>query len=96
MSKLMAALARLATDHVGDGVEPNVFFVTDRAKVVTVTRDRGVAYAHWRRLSARWPRVVCALEDRFYGVLADVGPRSDGDPTLVVRDETSVRPADVH
>lgn len=76
-------LDALASDMVGDGGSPNVFFVTDGGHVVTVTTDRSAAWAQWRRLADRLPLRECALEDRQTGVLASVEPAEDGSDVLV-------------
>lgn len=77
------ALEALASEMVGDGQEPNWFFVTLQGDVVGVTQDFESAYSQWDRLSRQSPRVECALEDRLTGVLASVEPIDDGSTTLV-------------
>lgn len=75
-------------DHVGDGKKPNVYVVTDRGVVVTLTRDGPTGYRHWRTLADRRPLVESALEDRVTGVLASVEPDSDEPGArLEVRDD---------
>lgn len=71
------ALQSLASDMVGDGKSPNLYFVTDGGVTVTVTRNRELALREWRELAKRFPRVECALEDRKTGVLCSVAPESD-------------------
>jgi len=74
---------------VGDGRRPNIFFVTDEGNVVMVTLDFDAAYAHWRKLAGRAPRIESALEDRRWGTVASVEPESD-DPgaRLIIIDDS--------
>lgn len=84
----VAELETLARDMVGDDSTPDLFFVTDRGAVVTVSRDFGTAYRHWRTLAQRSPRLESALENRRTGVLASVEPDSDEPGArLVIRDD---------
>jgi len=75
--KKINELEALASNLIGDGQSPNLYFVTDRGVVVTVTRSFEVAREEWKQLSRRSPRLECALEDRKVGVLASVEPESD-------------------
>jgi hypothetical protein len=70
-------LEAFARETIGDGKRPNLYFVTDRGHVVTVTTDLAIARSHWDKLAARRPLQECALEDRVTGVIADVSPDSD-------------------
>lgn len=81
-------LEGIATSCVGDGKTPNLYIVTDRGKVQTVTTDGPTALRHWRKLAARRPLTECALEDRIVGCLASVEPADDDDPTLVLIDDS--------
>ena len=76
------ALNKVASELVGDGMHPNVFFVTDREQVVLITLDFKTAYTDWALRSMYKDRETC-LEDRLQGTLSSVEPRSDTDPTLV-------------
>lgn len=76
----------LARRLVGDGRTPDLFFVTDDGHVVAVYSQFLRAYGHWRDLAARTPRRECALENRTYGVIASVDPRSETDARLIVID----------
>ena len=67
----------LASVMVGDGLKPDVYFVTDGGNVVTVTTDARLAYHHWTNLAQRRPLQECALEDRLIGVIACVEPEED-------------------
>jgi hypothetical protein len=80
-------LNQLASELVGDGKSPNLYFVTDGGSVLTVTLDGRLAYQHWRALAARRPRVDCALEDRETGVLCSVEPAEDSGGRRVVHDD---------
>lgn len=77
MKTKIQELQTLASDKIGDGKSPNLFFVTDEGIVVTVTRDFNLAYRQWLRLANQSPRRECALEDRRAGTLASVEPCSD-------------------
>lgn len=67
-------LEMLASSMIGDGQEPNVFFVTYKGDVVLVTTDGEVAHRMWQEM----PRgVETSLEDRLYGVIASTEPDSD-------------------
>ncbi len=86
----IAALEILACDMVGDGKAPDLFFVTDQGVVITVTRNKSVAYDEWRNLAARRPMVESAMESRRFGVIASVEPESDKPGArLIVIDELS-------
>lgn len=82
------ALESFARDTIGDGRRPNVYIVTDRGTVVTVTRNGRVALAHWRELASRRPLVESALESRAIGVLACVEPVEDDKPSLRIFDDS--------
>lgn len=81
------ALETLASNLVGDGDKEDLFFVTDRGDVVTVTRNFWTAYNDWKQLSRRSPRVECSLENRTYGVICDVSSDEETE-TLCVRDDS--------
>lgn len=80
-------LEELARSVIGDGKTPNLYFVTDRGVVVTVTRSAEAAYRHWRELAKRSPRVESAVEDRQAGCLASVAPDDDGSTRLIIIDD---------
>mgnify|MGYP001568094441 CR=1 FL=1 len=65
-------LNKMATQYVGDGKHPNLYFVSNRADVVTVSTDFEIAYRAWEKLAYRSPRLECQLEDRLNGILASV------------------------
>jgi hypothetical protein len=88
MPAKIKSLERLASEKVGDGCQPNLFFVTDNGVVVTITRSFPVAYAEWRAISFRSPRVECALEDRKHGTVCSVAPEADDIPRLVITDDS--------
>ena len=93
MSDIQAMLNAMASDTIGDGGSPNVYFVTDGPDVVTVTLCFATAHAHWSALASRRPLRECALEDRQYGVIACVEPvdDSDGARLTVYDDSTTTR-----
>lgn len=69
--KKIKELDKLATEMVGDGQKPNVFFVTLKGKVTTVTRHFEVAHREWRKFAMQ--RMESALEDRQTGTIASAG-----------------------
>jgi hypothetical protein len=76
MMSAFERLEQLATELVGDGKSPNLYFVTWNDRVQTVTLDRRLAYQQWCVLATR--AEVCALEDREAGVLCSVEVGEDG------------------
>lgn len=91
MTTKISALQQLATAKVGDGKNPNLYFVTDKGVVTTISQDFDVAYKHWKHLSTRIPLAESALEDRLTGVLASVEPISDErGAALVVHDDVGM------
>jgi len=64
------ALEALASEMVGDGQTPNVFFVTVEGRVSLVTRSVRLAYETWSRLHVLHRE--SAIEDRINGTIADV------------------------
>ncbi len=75
-------LERLASDIIGDGKGPNLFFVTVEGKVVLVTQVFQIARDAWEALSAS-TTTETSLEDRKVGVLASVEPDEDDGGRLV-------------
>lgn len=69
--KRVKELDKLATEMVGDGNKPNVFFVTHKGKVTTITRHFEVAHREWRKFAMQ--RMESALEDRLTGTIASAG-----------------------
>jgi hypothetical protein len=69
-------LNQLASELVGDGKSPNLYFVSQDGRVLTVTTERRVAYLHWCDLART--RIACSLEDREAGMLCSVEPGADG------------------
>lgn len=66
--KKVKELDALATEMVGDGGKPNVFFVTRGGKVATITRSFQLAHREWRALANCNEETM--LEDRRTGVIA--------------------------
>lgn len=85
-----ATLNGLARDLVGDGKTPNLYFVTDGSDVVAVVRSFTAAYRQWRSLACCTPLRECALEDRLFGVIANVAPEDDNSARLVVIDDSGM------
>lgn len=69
--KKIKELDALATEMVGDGQKPNVFFVTNKGKVTTITRHFETAHREWIKFATQ--RVESMLEDRQTGVIASAG-----------------------
>jgi predicted glutamine amidotransferase len=79
-------LNKLATEMVGDGQSPNLFFVSINGNILMVTTDFPAAHALWSRL----PRdVETMLEDRQNGVLASTEPVDDGSKVLRTYDDSN-------
>jgi len=86
--KRIQALETLATEMVGDGGKPNIFFVSVEGDIILITRLFEPAYEVWKRYSRKKDRET-ALEDRHHGTLASVEPEDDGPRArLLYRDET--------
>ena len=90
MPRKITQLQELASQMVGDGKSPNLFFVTDCSVVVTVTRCFETAYRHWNQLANRFydERVECSLEDRRYGTICTVEPETENSTKLVAIDSS--------
>lgn len=88
MKRKIEALQKLASELVGDGKSPDLFFVTDEGVTVTVTRSFDTAYQEWQSLSSRYPRIESALENRTFGVIASVEPDEDGSKRLIIIDDS--------
>ena len=76
----LAKLEALASELVGDGKTPNLFFVSRvGVGVLMVTRDGEAAHGFWQSL----PRnVETSLEDRRNGTLAAIEPLVAGETKL--------------
>jgi len=80
----IALVEGLASQLVGDGQEPNVYFVSVKGECELITIHGDVAYDYWLHL----PRnVETSLEDRLTGTLADTAPADDDDPRLITQDD---------
>ncbi len=77
------ALERLASEIIGDGKLPNLYFVTVEGKVIMITQDFEGARKSWSRFAAAMD-VPTSMEDRQVGVLASVEPE-EGDMHGLVR-----------
>lgn len=69
--KRIKALETLASEMVGDGKSPNLFFVTVLGNVTMITRDFQSAVHYWQKLP---PLTQSAIEDRRTGVICSVEP----------------------
>ena len=83
--KRIELLEKLASELVGDGKSPNLYFVTVEGNCVLVSIDFDVAYDYWKYL----PRdVETALEDRFAGIICSTEPIEDGSKQLITYDDS--------
>jgi hypothetical protein len=65
-------LEKLASELVGDGKRPNLFFVSVAGEVRLIARDFDLAYDAWRGLPYSCglsPHAEVLLEDRLHGVI---------------------------
>jgi hypothetical protein len=69
-------LEELARMLVGDGKNPNLFFVSVEGNVVMISRDFDSAYRKWREHAYTYDH-ECALEDRKNGTISSVEPEED-------------------
>lgn len=67
----------LAQNMVGDGKSPNLFFVSLGGTILTITRSWDTAYSHWKSLVSQYPTQESMLEDRRFGVICSVEPKSE-------------------
>lgn len=77
-------LDEFARQRVGDGNEPNIFFVSREGRCVAVTVVFSIAYQIWQEI-ARTVSVTCELEDRLNGCLASVEPVNDHPAARLVK-----------
>lgn len=76
-------LNRMATEMVGDGKKPNLYFVSLGSNVQLVTTDWDAAYTYWLSL----PRnVETLLEDRLIGLICDTSPVEERSTRLTTSD----------
>lgn len=77
-------LEDLAREMVGDGKNPNLFFVSSEGNIILISRDFDVAYLKWKWHAERRDH-ECALEDRKTGTIASVEPESDEPGAKLIR-----------
>lgn len=79
-------LEALASEVIGDGQSPNLYFVTVAGRgVILVSREFDTAYDCWRFL----PRSIeTTLEDRKIGVICSTEPIEEGSKKLVTHDDS--------
>lgn len=86
MKRRIKELEKLATNMVGDGKAPNVFFVSIQGRIILVTTDFAIAYNAWKHLDHK---VEDCMEDRQYGVVCSTEPLDDpNDTKLYVHDDS--------
>ena len=79
----------LATELVGDGKRPNIFFVSIEGRTVVISLDFDVAYDAWAMFSDVGGGVEnTTLEDRQAGVIASIEPLEDGSGESVLVDNS--------
>jgi len=81
------ALEVLASDMVGDSKKPNLFFVSVKGVIITITRSFEIAYQEWQTLSYNNNQET-SLEDRQTGTLATLQPKEDNSKQLEKIDDT--------
>lgn len=83
--KKIAEFEQMARDMVGDGLVPNLFFVSCKGTIGMITGDFQAAYDYWKAL----PKTMeTTLEDRQWGVIADTSPDEDNSKLLVTWDDS--------
>jgi hypothetical protein len=70
------ALERLASELVGDGELPNLYFVSDHEGIILISQDFDIAHEAWQELPYD---KESSLEDRLSGVICSTSPRDDSD-----------------
>lgn len=87
----IAQLQKLATDMVGDDRKPDLFFVTVKGVVITITRNMKLAYDEWKQLALR--NIESTLENRQFGILCSADKCPAGN--LIISDAMHMfRPRD--
>ena len=77
-------MEELATAIVGDGKNPNIYFVSKGSEIMCITTSYKLARKCWEDL----PRnVATAMEDRKYGVIASNDPDEDASGRRVLNDD---------
>ena len=77
-------LEDLASELIGDGKDPNIYFVGLRGNQIMITTDFDDAYAKWQSISNQ-RKDQTTLEDRKNGVLASIEPESDEPGARLIR-----------
>lgn len=80
-------LEEMAREMVGDGKEPDLFFVGLEGNVVSISLNFATAYDEWIRLS-RGNRRETVLEDRWFGTIASVEPEDEAGKKLIRIDDS--------
>jgi hypothetical protein len=89
MPQKISQLEAAARDLVGDGANPNLFFVTVDGVVVSITRDATYAYNEWRNLKRAGN--ICGLEDRKHGTIASRDKDDETGLIVVIDDFNALR-----
>lgn len=80
----------LASQMVGDGKKPNLFFVsTEKNGIVFISRYFPSAYEMWKQVSIGNCQET-TLEDRQNGVLCSVEPEEEGSKKLIRHDDSNM------
>ena len=80
-------LNKLASEMIGDGKTPNLFFVSYEGNIITVSISFHYAYEHWKTL-ANMKDKECSLEDRKHGTIASIEQSEDNPHKLIKIDES--------
>jgi len=81
---MVKQLEQLASELIGDGHTPDIFFVTKKGKVRMITLDFQDAYHKWKEIASK--QVECALENRTWGVICSFEQDEETDKLVKVDD----------
>lgn len=81
-------LEELARQKVGDGLKPELFFVSRQGVIILVSCDFGAAYDFWREQNREHRNEESALENRSHGVLASREPAEENSSQLITTDDS--------
>lgn len=85
MKRKIKEFESMATNLIGDGKTPDLFFVSEQGVIITISRSFDTAYNEWKGL----PRnIETALENRSYGVICSTSPDDENGNKLVTWDDS--------
>ena len=88
MKKKIKQLEDLAISTVGDGKNPNLFFVSENGVITTVTRDFNIAYNKW--MDNRYDCINSVIEDRKNGMICEYCPFSKNNERICIDDSVNM------